>query len=119
ELSEVYFQASSFLVGKPLSSKTLMAEVRMSWSSSSTLTRSSKAINDDSNLSFNAIILSLQSQSQLAVVDCFVPRNDRLKTVTENCDYTSSSLIQSYPFSSNSRANSFPPVFTIFPSIKT
>src|SRR5690606_40380581 len=34
--SDVYFHASSFLLGKPLSSKTLMAEDRRSCSSSST-----------------------------------------------------------------------------------
>src|SRR5690606_35383834 len=58
--SDVYFHASSFLLGKPLSSKTLMAEDRRSCSSSSTFTLSSNAINDDSNFSFSAIFFGLK-----------------------------------------------------------
>jgi hypothetical protein len=53
----VYFQASSFLVGKPLVSKFLMAAVRMSCNEESTSTFSYNAMNDAMSFSFNSIRL--------------------------------------------------------------
>src|SRR5690606_15543267 len=100
EFNEVYFQASSFLVGNPLSSKIFMAEVRISCNSSSALTRSSNAMNDDINFSFNAIFICFRFQVILVSVVC----NSKLYYMKQF--YTNSSLIQSYPFSSSSNANS-------------
>src|SRR5690606_17434732 len=56
-LSDVYFHASSFLVGKPLVSKFFMASVRTSCKSESTSTRSSKAMKEDNSFSFKSILV--------------------------------------------------------------